>query len=101
MGLESLLDRLEREAVTPVTPTHLRGVTAKPALCLAVTPVTPVTPKNINGRINERKFPAVWLCQVGGKELTAIDPYHVPDDEMVKGFRERFGWRFQYAQRIR
>ncbi|MGK2915798.1 MAG: hypothetical protein ACSLE5_15355 [Porticoccaceae bacterium] len=48
MALDDLLARLEGRAVTPVTPTEIDGVTAKPAQSLACTPVTPVTPKKNN-----------------------------------------------------
>ena len=50
MGLDALLARLQREAVTPVTPSISQGVTAKALPLLAVPLVTPVTPKNSNGR---------------------------------------------------
>lgn len=43
MGLDALLSRLERHAVTAVTASETAGVTAKPAAALACTPVTPVT----------------------------------------------------------
>lgn len=46
MGLDDLLAKLAREAVTPVTPQHTSGVTAERLPILACTPVTPVTPQD-------------------------------------------------------
>ncbi len=46
MGLDALLTKLQREAVTPVTPSISLGVTAKALPLLAVPLVTPVTPQN-------------------------------------------------------
>lgn len=43
MALDQLLARLERRAVTPVTPDSKPDVTPKPASILACTPVTSVT----------------------------------------------------------
>ena len=48
MGLDDLLAKLAREAVTPVTPEHTGGVTAKALPILACTLVTPVTPQTSN-----------------------------------------------------
>lgn len=50
MGLDDLLAKLAREAVTPVTPQHTDGVTAEALPILACTPVTPVTPQNSKPR---------------------------------------------------
>lgn len=46
MGLDELLARLARDAVTPVTPEHSSGVTAEALPILACTLVTLVTPQN-------------------------------------------------------
>ncbi|GAB3319262.1 hypothetical protein [Haliea atlantica] len=47
MALDNVLDRLRSgELVTPVTPLQWAGVTPKPALALAVTPVTPPETKS-------------------------------------------------------
>lgn len=48
MGLDALLAKLQREAVTPVTPSEIAGVTEKALPLRAVPLVTPVTPKNNN-----------------------------------------------------
>jgi len=46
MGLDALLVKLQREAVTPVTPSISLGVTAETLPLLAVALVTPVTPQD-------------------------------------------------------
>lgn len=46
MGLDALLAKLQREAVTPVTPSISLGVTAEALPLLAVPLVTPVTPQD-------------------------------------------------------
>lgn len=55
MALADLLERLERRAVTPVTPCNPDEVTANPAPILACTRVTPVTPQNSNGESDTPK----------------------------------------------
>lgn len=59
MGIDELLAKLQREAVTPVTPQHTDGVTAEALPILACTLVTPVTPKNSNA--GERAAFYRWL----------------------------------------
>lgn len=48
MGLDELLAKLAREAVTPETPGHTGGVTGEALQILACTRETPVTPRNSN-----------------------------------------------------
>lgn len=64
MGLESLLARLERRAVTPVTPAPATAVTPEPAPCLGCTSVTSVTPASheralVTERITEKTAAAM------------------------------------------
>jgi hypothetical protein len=49
MALESLLERLQGGAVTPVTPSHTGGVTEKLLTKQGCYTFTPVTPENIEG----------------------------------------------------
>ncbi len=68
MGLDALLAKLQREAVTPVTPSIPLGVTAKALPLLAVPLVTPVTPKNSNA--GEKAEPGHSRQAETGKSLT-------------------------------
>ena len=74
MGIDDLLAKLQREAVTPVTPEQFEGLPLKPLPLLAVTPVTPVTPKNI---------------MEGGK----TEPEHSTGAETEKSSRDLYFYR--------
>lgn len=50
MGLDALLAKLQREAVTPVTPSIALGVAAEALPLLGVPPVSPVPPEDKDGQ---------------------------------------------------
>lgn len=68
MGLDALLAKLQREAVTPVTPSISLGVTAEALLLLAVPSVTPVTSKN--RKAGEKAEPEPSRQAENGESLT-------------------------------
>lgn len=86
MGLDALLAKLQREAVTPVTPSISLGVTAEALPLLAVPVVTPVTPQDDHaepfyaGRWRPDELLAgdqeaavlAWLAQIGKTDQAIV-----------------------------
>ena len=66
MSIDSLLESLESQCVTPVTRSAGRGVTPKSARALDCTPVTRVTPQGAAGAIDV--YAQRWLIRFADRE---------------------------------